>query len=156
MKNFIIIIILINICTFSIGYAANNTGIGIVIGDPTGLSFKHNISARNSIDAALSWSDSIPILLHGDYLWNRTKLFTLDNTPIDSFFGIGARLRDHEKKKNAEDNDGWQLGARMPGGIRYLFNDPRVEVFTELALIMNLIPSITVDFDFGIGARFFF
>lgn len=136
--------------------ADEKMGVGIVLGDPTGLSFKYDMNSRNSVDAALAWTSSVNVHLHGDYLWNKPKLFFLDNYPIDLFFGVGARLRDRDKHKFDDDDDGLQLGVRGPVGLRFLFRDPRIELFTELALVMNLTPSTSVDIDFGIGARYFF
>lgn len=136
--------------------AAHNFGAGVVLGDPTGLSFKYDLSARNSIDAALAWSDSINVLVQGDYLWNKPKLFFVDNYPFDLFYGVGARLRDRDKDKFSKDDEGLQVGVRGPVGLRFMLHDPRIEFFTELAFIMNLTPGTSADLDFGIGARYFF
>ena len=137
--------------------AESNFGAGFVLGDPTGFSFKYNLSKRNSIDAALSWSGSINVHMHADYLWNKPKLFFLDHYPMDLFYGIGGRIRDPDNKKYRSDDDSdVHLGVRAPVGLRFMFNDPSVELFSELALIFNVTPSTSADLDFGIGARYFF
>lgn len=157
MKPNKIIIIVFTIIFCGSAQAANNFGAGIVLGDPTGLSFKYNFNSKNSIDGALSWSSSVDVHLHANYIWHKAKLFYLDHYPMDLFYGIGARLRDRNDDKFRNDDDAdMQLGARAPVGLRFMFNDPRIEVFTELALIFNVIPETDADLDFGIGARYYF
>jgi hypothetical protein len=134
----------------------HNFGAGIMIGAPTGLTVKNILNNKNSIDGALAWSDGITYHIHGDYLWNRPKLFYLDQYPVDWYFGFGARLRDRSHKHYDSDHDGMQLGARVPVGLEFMFHDPRIEVFAELALIFNVTPSSDADFDGAIGARFYF
>jgi len=137
--------------------AANkNVGVGIILGAPTGFSFKADLDSVNSIDAALAWSESISVHVHADYLWNKPKLFFLDNYPIDAYYGIGARLRERDSKHFSGDEDGVQLGLRLPAGLSFLFHDPKVELFTELAFIMNVVPETDLDVDLGIGARYYF
>ncbi len=134
----------------------HDVGLGIVLGSPTGLSFKYNLNVVNSIDAALAWSDSLDFYLHATYLWTKYKLFYLDNYPVDWYFGVGGRIRDRDNhKQHGEDNEMW-LGIRAPLGLRFMFKDPRIEIFTEISGIFNFIPSSDVDLDFGVGARYFF
>lgn len=138
-------------------YAQHDFGAGIVIGDPTGFSFKYDLNSINSIDAALAWSDHINILLQGTYLWHKPKLFFMDSYPVDLFFGVGARLRDRDEHKYRDkDEDGFQLGIRGPVGLRFMFNDPRIEIFAEISAVMNFIPDTDFDIDAGIGARYYF
>jgi hypothetical protein len=36
------------------------------------------------------------------------------------------------------------------------FKDPRIELFTEIALTVDIIPEAEVDLDLGLGIRYYF
>lgn len=52
-------------------------GLGVIVGSPTGLSFKTFTSETNAFDAGLAWSvgryDAVNI--HADYLWHHFDVF---------------------------------------------------------------------------------
>jgi hypothetical protein len=48
------------------------------------------------------------------------------------------------------------LGIRGVGGLDYTFRSPNIEVFAELSLTMDIVPSTTADIDLGLGGRFYF
>jgi hypothetical protein len=137
-------------------------GLGVIIGSPTGISGKYTFSQKHAIDGAIAWDldDDDDFYLHGDYLWLRNREIHLDNVALDWFFGIGGRLVmiDHHHRHRWDDDydDDYLLGVRGPIGIGYTFRDPKIEVFGEVALIMNLVESTGIDLDGGIGARFHF
>ena len=48
-----------------------DTGLGLIAGNPTGISFKYFTSTTTAIDAAAAWSFSDEwIMIHTDYLWH--------------------------------------------------------------------------------------
>jgi hypothetical protein len=151
-----LIVLITTLVTSTAAHAEHNFGAGVVLGDPTGLSFKYNINSAHSVDAALAWSDSINIHMHANFLWNKYKLFYLDQYPVDWYFGAGVRLREREKDRYEKDDDGLQLGLRAPIGLKFMFLDPRVEIFAETAVVFNFVPDTDADLDFGIGARYYF
>lgn len=130
-------------------------GLGLVIGDPTGLSAAYRISGDRSIDAAIAWNfGRYPgFEMHGDYLWHRADIFQAGKFGMDLHYGIGARLISIDDRNQ---RDRTYFGPRLPVGLSSNFNQPALEVFAELALVMNLIPGTSADFDFGIGARIYF
>ena len=56
--------------------SADSFGIGIIVGEPTGVSFKVGRTGRNAIDAAVAWSLSGDNDLHlqADWLYNNFDL----------------------------------------------------------------------------------
>ena len=46
-------------------------GLGIIVGEPTGLSANYLLGPDNSIDLAVAWnvSGNNDFVLHADYLW---------------------------------------------------------------------------------------
>ena len=137
--------------------AQHDFGAGIVLGDPTGLTAKYILNQGAAIDAALSFGGGGNFYLHGTYLWLKPTLFNLDKYPVNWYFGLGARLinHDHGNYHHYHDDDhDTHFGARAPIGLRMNFNDPRIEIFTELSLAMDVLPRMAADVDFGIGARY--
>ena len=131
--------------------ADKNIGVGFIAGEPTGLSLKSWTAGNNAFDLGLAWSlgryDAINI--HGDYLWHNYSLFSdVDSGSLPVYFGIGGRVV-------LADNTAL-LGARIPVGINYLFEDAPVGLFLEIAPVFNLAPVTDFDVDGGIGVRYYF
>lgn len=139
-------------------FAQHDFGAGIVLGDPTGLTAKYNLSSENAIDAALSFGGHNNIYLHATWLWLMPSVFKIEQYPVNWYFGLGARVIDHDHKHDHHENhdDGTYLGVRAPLGLRMNFENPRVELFGEISVAMDVTPETDFDVDFGIGARYYF
>ncbi|MBI1805172.1 MAG: hypothetical protein HY033_03650 [Ignavibacteriae bacterium] len=125
-------------------------GAGILIGEPTGFSVKGWVSDNNAIDAGIAWSfyREASIHIHADYLWHSFNVFhTQEKIPI--YYGIGGRIR------TAKHGDA-QLGVRVVVGVGYIFRNAPVDLFLEVAPIVDLAPSTELSGNGGIGARFWF
>jgi hypothetical protein len=124
----------------------SNTELGVILGEPTGISFKTWQSDRTAIDAALAWSfgDNGSVHLHADYL--RHNWLDVDRGSLAFYYGLGGRV------KFADDS---RLGARIPVGLQYLFPDTRLSMFFEVAPTLDLIPETSFGVNGGIGVRIF-
>jgi hypothetical protein len=129
--------------------------LGAILGDPTGLSGKYDISPTEAFDGALSWSlgGRSGVQMHGDYLRILPNRIGAGDSDLDVYYGIGARIigidKDEHKGKVS-------FGARAPIGLKLELKDPSVEFFGEAAAVLDLIPSTSVEIDLGIGARYRF
>lgn len=125
--------------------------LGIILGEPTGISAKLWFSQNTALDGAVSWSlrdnDDGNLYLHADYLWHDFSLINTSSGRLPLYYGIGGRivLANNEK-----------LGARVPVGLSWLFKGAPLDLFLEIAAIVDFIPDIDVDFNGGIGLRFIF
>ncbi len=130
-------------------------GLGIIIGDPTGLSGNYRLSQQRSIDAAVAWSfgHHRGFEIHSDYLWHRANLFRIERVAFDWHYGVGARLINVEDRNLSERT---YFGPRIPIGLSTDFNKSTFELFGEIAMIMNLVPATALDLDFGLGVRVYF
>lgn len=130
-------------------------GLGALIGDPTALSFKGHLGSSRFFDAALAYNTgpADEIYIHGDYLIERQNHFQIEGESFNLYYGIGGRLYIADTKKN---NDEVHFGPRVPVGIAYNFKDPDVELFGELAAVVEIVPETDVDVDFSLGARYWF
>lgn len=126
-----------------------NFGLGVVFGEPTGLSAKLWTSQTNAFDFGLAWSftNKNSIDMTADYVWNKFNLFDISQGKLPLYYGIGGRLL---LGNNA------QFGVRIPVGLNYLFAKAPVGIFLEVAPILNLVPSTTFDMSGGIGVRYYF
>ncbi len=127
----------------------NNFGLGIILGDPTGLSFKVWQSNKIAYDAALAWSlgKHNNIHIHVDYLVHNYDIIRVQKGKLPFYFGIGGRL---------EARDESVLGLRIPLGMNYLFAKVPIDLFLELVPTLNIIPKTGFDLEGGIGARYYF
>jgi len=124
----------------------SNTELGVILGEPTGISFKTWQSDRTAIDAAVAWSfgDNGSVHLHADYL--RHNWLDVDRGSLAFYYGLGGRV------KFADDS---RVGARIPVGLQYLFPDTRLSMFFEVAPTLDLIPETSFGVNGGIGVRIF-
>lgn len=141
--------------------ADKSFGVGVMVGEPTGLSFKAWTSETTAFDAGLAWSFSgrDAIHIHADHLWHNYRIFggDINEGALPVYYGIGGRLiliNDDDDPEPADDDDA-VLGVRVPVGINYLFEDNPIGVFLEVAPIINIIPDTDFDADAALGIRFY-
>jgi hypothetical protein len=141
----------------------NGLGIGIIIGEPTGLSLKKWISNDRAIDGGIAWSfsENDSMHLHGDYLIHRFDLFASPDVKgqLALYYGLGARIKlkegndGTEKKKNDDDV---LVGVRVPLGITYLFTGTPIDLFAEIVPVLNVITDTDFDLNASVGVRYYF
>ena len=124
-------------------------GLGVVLGEPTGFSFKGWIDSRSAIDAGLAWSflHETTFHVHVDYLMHtgeRTK-----RAEMPAYYGIGGRIK-------AGGIGADRIGIRVVGGLVYFVPGSPVDIFCEIAPILDVAPSTDFQINGGIGARYFF
>ena len=140
-----------------IAEARSRIGAGVMVGDPNGISFKYGMKSKNAIDAGLAWTGKVDMHFHADYLWQHNGFLKSGRESFDAFWGIGGRIRELDEKEFKEkDDDETKLGARVPIGARWLATRVPLEIFTEVALIVDITPDFDASFDGGFGARWFF
>jgi len=124
-------------------------GLGIILGEPTGVSFKNWIGRREAIDVAVAWSfeGEGAIHIHADYMFHNFRLFHIEKGDLVLYYGIGARVKTVDKT---------QVGVRIPLGLSYLFERDPIEIFFELGPIMNLTPKTLFRMTTGVGVRYYF
>jgi hypothetical protein len=124
-------------------------GLGVILGNPTGVSGKYWVSGQSAIDGAVAWSFRRRgfFHVHADYLWHFSDAIKSQERFIP-YVGIGGRF-------GATKGDA-SLGLRLAGGIAFLPRGAPIDVFLEIAPIVDLAPATEVDVNGGVGIRFFF
>lgn len=130
--------------------------LGVILGAPTGFSAKLCLGNSRAIDMAFAKSldRDLGLEFTADYVIDKARSYVIDGpTPLDLYFGIGARISiiDH----GAHDGS-LEIGPRAPIGFSYNLINPNIQIFTELALILNVVPDTDIDLEGAIGARYRF
>jgi len=145
----IIVFLSMLIIPASVRAQSKGWGLGVILGEPTGISFKTWLNKDRAIDAAAAWSfgGNDAFHLHADYLFHNRTLLNFDKNMIPLYYGIGGRLRFQDESK---------FGVRFPLGITFFIREAPIDIFLELVPILNLAPSTELDFNGAIGARYYF
>ena len=151
MKQLIISFVLL-ICFSTISLSqSNKAGLGIIVGEPTGVTFKYWLDKTSAIDAAAAWSFTNPgaFHIHADYLLHSFNLFTVSGGGrVPLYYGIGVRI------KFVSDNT--RLGIRIPVGLEYIFPDRKFDLFLEVVPLLDIAPKTDFTLNAALGARYFF
>jgi hypothetical protein len=144
--------------------ARGNLGVGIVLGEPSGLSAKYWLRSRDAVDFGLAYSFDDFFAVFSDYLFHFPGVFGR-NAPaaqITPYLGVGAILladtADGRTNGRFFTNDGSSvgLGLRIPLGVEWRPSYPPLGIFLELVPGLGIIPSTFGFLEAGIGGRFYF
>jgi len=126
-------------------------GLGVIVGEPTGISFKYWLSNASALDGGTAWSmyDHPSFHLHADYLWHKFDLIPVGKGELPLFFGLGGRLKIH-------DDDNSEFGIRLPVGLSYIFAEGKLDTFMEIVPVMDLFPATEFNLNAAIGIRYYF
>ncbi len=144
-------IVLLALIVFSSSAVAQaKTGLGVMLGNPTGINGKYWLSETKAVDGGMAFSmgSKTRFQLHSDYLFHSNgELIFQDNHPLDLYYGIGGRM---------EFDDDIELGIRLPVGLAHKMENERADIFGEIAPIIDFIGRFGLELSLAIGARLYF
>lgn len=157
---FLIVLVVVLLSGFT-PVRGGDLGLGIIIGEPTGLSSKLWLSPKSAVDGGLAWSfeGHGSLYLHLDYLRHDFNLIHVDKGKLPLYYGIGGRLLFLEGSRWWRDphvSHEFHFGLRIPVGLEYILSGNKVGLFLEIAPVLDLTPSTELDVNGGIGIRYFF
>jgi hypothetical protein len=137
-------------------------GLGVIVGEPTGLSAKLWTSSTTAFDFGLGWSiggdrlgnyngnydGGSRVHFHMDYLWHSFEaIHSSERFPL--YYGFGGRINS---------GAGYDASFAVRGviGIAWLPHNTPMDIFLELAPSLQLTSSTGFAIDAGFGARYFF
>ena len=149
-------------------------GLGLMIGEPTGLSGKYHLDAPVAIAFGVGSShyghhhyndgrryryyDHDGTHIHADVLWH--PLVVVDNPTLQlpMHVGVGAQVREHEHYYDPDDYDGvTHLGVRVPFGLTMDFKRVPMDAFFELAYSLDFTGEDNHSYIAGsLGGRYYF
>ncbi len=152
MKKVILLIILVLVlCQVKSYSQEKGVGLGVIIGQPTGISGKYWLNETNALDFGLAYSfahDKSAVSLHSDYLFHLPRLIKSElNLPF--YYGFGGRIYFNDRNKNT-------IGARGVAGIMWIPASLPIDTFFEIAPVFNLFPETSLYLDLAIGIRYYF
>ena len=124
-------------------------GLGVILGEPTGISGKLWIEDRKAIDGAIAWSfeDETAVHVHADLLFHSGNVVRVEMSKLLGYCGIGGRIKFEDKTK---------VGIRIPLGFNYVSTKTPVDVFLEIVPLLDLAPSTDLSLNAALGIRYFF
>ncbi len=147
------------ILLFFLSLAPSSPGLGIILGEPTGLSFSYILSRTNFADGAVAWAFPMNktgkprFHLHGDFLFE----WDIHSNPEDFEIELPGRFVFYAGPGVSIEIGGTTyLGFRTDLGMRYEFPGSPFDVFLEIAPGIHLLPDTDMLLEGGIGGRFYF
>ncbi len=133
--------------------SSGDQGFGLLLGSPTGITVKAWFSDQIAMDGGLGAAQG-DLAVHADFLYHDFQLLKntlLKNSTADIdlpvYIGAGPRVLFHKKE---------EFGLRIPLGVSLLPRQTPWEFFVEVAPIIRFTPDTGGNFDFAIGARYYF
>lgn len=137
--------------------ARADVGLGVFVGEPTGIDLKLGLSSRSGLDLLIGWDTYHD---NHDHYGHLTYLITPfvgvgDAILVPLRLGIGGAIYD-----DGDFNRGTNVAVRLPAQIGLRFRRTPIEIYGEVALKITFIDendnNDTVDLDGGMGIRFYF
>jgi len=124
-------------------------GLGVILGEPSGISFKHWTGYNTALTGAVAWAfgREDAFHLHLDYCIHSFRLIKAERHEIPFYYGIGFRFKDERRDR---------LGVRFPLGIIYMFDEVPLDIFLEIVPLFDLAPKTELSFNGAVGIRYFF
>ncbi len=142
----------------------NEFGLGIMLGEPTGISGRLNLSSKRSVDFGLARSDKSYFLILADYLFTFPHAFHTSSTFLSNvtpYVGVGGVLGIADQSFQFRTAFGGATGStvfgvRIPLGIEWRPSSPPLGVFLEIAPGISILPSTQGFMQGDLGIRFYF
>jgi hypothetical protein len=139
--------------------ARAEVGIGIFVGQPTGLDLKLDLQRKTALDIVGGWKgfddDDHAGYVHVTFLVNLANVRG-SSVVVPFRLGIGGAVWD----RGGDFGDDINLAARAPFEVGIRFRRTPLEIYGEVALVLVLLDENdnedNVDADGGIGLRVYF
>lgn len=125
---------------------ARDVGLGVVVGNPTGITGKLWLDGTQAVDAGLGYSSKTTF--YADYLWHMWEALPQPSVgKLPLYFGFGPQVRMF---------DDAEFGIRAVAGAAYWLPQHPVELFLEVVPVFRLTQGSSVGLDAGLGLRYYF
>lgn len=133
-------------------------GLGLIVGEPTGVSAKYYLADDTALDAAVGGAIiGRGFQVHGDFLWHPWILERKDGFVLPAYLGLGVRVL--ARDGGGGDEDHTRIGLRVPVGIVFDFTRVPLDVFVELVGVADYRTkgdAFGIDLNAGAGVRYYF
>lgn len=138
-------------------------GIGLVIGEPTGVAAKLYLHDDQALQAAVGFSPVVDgFQVHVDYVFHPFILEERDAFTLPAYIGPGVSLLQHAAGRDGDDD--FRIGVRVVAGVLFDFKELPLDVFAEVAGVgqytfgseSDSVNGVGLALNGGIGARYYF
>lgn len=140
------------------GAEKGTLGVGIILGEPTGITAKLYLEDDQAVQAAIgSAFIGGGLQLHADYVFHPYILQTRDSFVLPVYVGPGVRLIDYT---NGRDDSSFAIGVRAVGGLLFDFKTVPLDAFIEIAGVLEYQfkagEGAGIRLNAGAGVRYYF
>jgi len=132
-------------------------GVGIILGEPTGISAKLYVKDDQAIQAAVGFAFyGSGVHVHADYVFHPLILQSKDTFVLPVYIGPGVRVIDYRPDR---DSSYVAVGLRAVGGLLFDFKTVPLDAFVEVAGVFEYGFSshgAGVALNLGAGVRYYF
>jgi hypothetical protein len=122
-------------------------GVGIILGEPTGITAKLYLKDDQAVQAAVGTAFiSGGFSAHGDYVFHPYILQTRPSFVLPVYVGPGVRLIDYTSGRSdasGNNSSAFAVGVRVVGGLLFDFKTVPLDAFVEVAPVL--------EYEFGTG-----
>lgn len=120
-------------------------GIGLMLGEPSGVSVKSWLGSTTAFDVGAAWSlgEREALHMHADFLGHS---WFKKNEQLAFYYGIGGRI--------IFDEDA-HAGIRAPLGLTYVFESIPFDLFIEAVPILDVTPEVELAGNGAVGIRYY-
>jgi hypothetical protein len=134
-------------------------GLGLIVGEPTGITGLYELGDTTAIDGAIGLDDFgfDGIYIHADFLFILPNLLSGGSVGLRPYLGpggflvLGGRDRGGNSGSGSSGSGGGGkgsgVGVRVPFGLSLEFRRAPLQIFAEIAPELEVVP----DPDFGLG-----
>jgi hypothetical protein len=151
-------------------YSANGTfGLGLELGSPTGINGKYFLTDTTALNFGLGfiydryyYDDRDGLHLYLDHLWHPLSLTNQPAFQLPLYVGIGGRFWSFDDGRRGIDDDGYAIGVHAPIGIAFDFNNKPLDIYVQLAVVLDVFVNYYRDERLGFhiegsfGVRYWF
>jgi hypothetical protein len=132
-------------------------GIGIIFGEPTGVSAKLYLKDDQALQAAVGLAFiGAGLHAHVDYVFHPYILQSRESFVLPVYIGPGVRTIQY---RDGRESNYFAFGARAVGGILFDFKNIPLDAFIEVAGVLEYRTHdgdhVGVAFNAGAGARYY-
>ena len=132
-------------------------GVGIIVGEPTGISAKLYLKDDQAIQGALGFAFyGGGVHVHADYVFHPLILQDKESLVLPFYVGPGVRVIDY---RNGRTHEYFAVGLRGVAGILFDFKEIPLDAFLEAAAVLEFGFSGhggDIKLNISAGARYYF
>ena len=125
-------------------------GIGVVLGEPSGVTGKYWLSGNTAVDGAFGYSFGDRYRVSADYV---VHVDAFESPEFPLYYGVGGAISGDRGYITKSRSGDFALGVRGVIGVSYLFKSAPLDAFLEVAPIIFIAPPLGLSMDFCFGLR---